>query len=92
MATKNNPGAFDCYANALPDEPMFVLLGRDPCSAQTVRMWALERIKLGKNRCDDAQIVEAYDCADRMEAYAKGGYRAALVEAQEQARALIAAA
>lgn len=29
MGTKNNPGAFDCYANAEPDEPMFVLLGRD---------------------------------------------------------------
>lgn len=29
MGTKNNPGAFDCYANAEPDEPMFVLLARD---------------------------------------------------------------
>ena len=30
MATKNNPGKFDCYTNAEPDEPMFILLGRDP--------------------------------------------------------------
>jgi len=28
MATKKNPGEFDCYANAGPDEPMFVLLAR----------------------------------------------------------------
>jgi hypothetical protein len=28
MGTKNVPGKFDCYANALPDEPTFVLLGR----------------------------------------------------------------
>ena len=26
MGTKNNPGKFDCYANAKPDEPLFVLL------------------------------------------------------------------
>ncbi|HAW11807.1 MAG TPA: aspartate decarboxylase, partial [Chloroflexi bacterium] len=30
MGTKNNPGKFDCYDDAHPDEPMFVLLGRDP--------------------------------------------------------------
>lgn len=23
MGSKTNPGQFDCYANALPDEPMF---------------------------------------------------------------------
>jgi hypothetical protein len=29
MGTKNQPGKFDtCYANADPDEPMFVLLGK----------------------------------------------------------------
>jgi hypothetical protein len=40
MGTKNNPGEFDCYSKALPDEPMFVLLARDPRSVQLVRMWA----------------------------------------------------
>lgn len=29
MGTKNQPGSFDCYANAKGDEPLFVLLGRD---------------------------------------------------------------
>lgn len=33
MGTKNNPGEFDCYANAAPDEPMFILLGRDQTRA-----------------------------------------------------------
>lgn len=28
MGTKNRSGDFDCYANAEPDEPMFILLGR----------------------------------------------------------------
>jgi hypothetical protein len=39
MATKNNPGEFDCYANALPDEPMFVLLARDTSAPWLVEIW-----------------------------------------------------
>ena len=34
MGTKNNPGQFDCYRNAEPDEPMFVLLARDERAPQ----------------------------------------------------------
>jgi hypothetical protein len=40
MGTKNNPAAYDCYANAWPDEPMFILLARDPDAASIVRLWA----------------------------------------------------
>lgn len=40
MGTKNNPGKFDCYAKADPDEPMFILLGRDPLAPSLVLMWA----------------------------------------------------
>lgn len=43
MGTKNNPGNFDCYANALPDEPMFVLLGRDPLAPGLTQIWAMIR-------------------------------------------------
>jgi hypothetical protein len=43
MGTKNNPGKFDCYEAAHPDEPMFVLLGRDPLAPHLVRLWALLR-------------------------------------------------
>lgn len=40
MGTKNNPGKFDCYEKADPDEPMFVLLGRDPMAAHLVSIWS----------------------------------------------------
>ena len=39
MGTKSEPGNFDCYANAEDDEPMFVLLGRDPDAPEAVRGW-----------------------------------------------------
>ena len=39
MATKNNPGQFDCYENAAPDEPMFILLARDPVAPALVEAW-----------------------------------------------------
>ena len=40
MGTKRSPGAYDCYANAKPDEPMFVLLGRDERAPALVHAWA----------------------------------------------------
>lgn len=43
MGSKIAPGAFDCYANAEPDEPMFVLLARDPDAPNVVRDWAAAR-------------------------------------------------
>jgi hypothetical protein len=43
MATKANPGIFDCYANAAPDEPMFVLLARDRHAPALVWLWATLR-------------------------------------------------
>lgn len=43
MGTKQNPARFDCYANALPDEPMFVLLARDDDAPFRVEDWALRR-------------------------------------------------
>jgi hypothetical protein len=43
MGSKTNPGKFDCYANALPDEPMFVLLGRDPLAPFLTQIWAMIR-------------------------------------------------
>jgi hypothetical protein len=43
MGTKNNPGEFDCYRNAEPDEPMFVLLARDALAPFLVSIWAKVR-------------------------------------------------
>lgn len=44
MGTKQNPGAFDCYANANVDEPMFIILGRDRHGAITVFHWLALRL------------------------------------------------
>lgn len=68
MSTKLNPGQFDCYNAALPNEEVFVLLARDPTSPATIRDWCDRRIAAGKNQPTDQQIVEALECADRMDA------------------------
>jgi cob(I)alamin adenosyltransferase len=68
MGTKNTPGKFDCYANAKPDEPMFVLLGRDPMAADFVRAWAEMRQREGESM---EVVNEALDCANAMEKWTR---------------------
>jgi hypothetical protein len=67
MGTKNNPGKYDCYQNALPDEPMFVLLARDPDFSRLVNEWATKRlndINCGERPESDLELVkEAWECA-----------------------------
>lgn len=63
MGTKNNPGHFDCYANAENDEPMFILLGRDPMAPYLVEMWAQMREQQNEN---PAKVYEARECAAAM--------------------------
>lgn len=46
METKRNPSPFDCYDKADPDEPMFVLLGRDPLAGPLVALWAQARARM----------------------------------------------
>jgi len=74
MGTKNNPGKYDCYVNAEPDEPMFILLARDPLAPILVRMWADLRAHLAGN---PSKVAEARNCAGSMEAWrkAKAGER-----------------
>lgn len=67
MGTKNEPGAFDCYEAAEPDEPMFILLARDRLASSVVKLWAAGRVSQGLNTVDDPQIAEALDCVDAME-------------------------
>jgi hypothetical protein len=64
MGTKNNPGKFDCHANAHPDEPMFILLARDPSASFLVGLWAFIRERMGE---DPEKVEEARTCADTME-------------------------
>jgi hypothetical protein len=56
-----------CLNKARDDERLFVLLARDPAAPVAIRAWVSERLRLGKNALDDAQIVEALDCAARMD-------------------------
>lgn len=63
MGTKNNPGTYDCYANAEPDEPMFILLGRDPFAPALVEYWANIRESV---RGPSAKVEEARACAASM--------------------------
>src|ERR1044072_1603440 len=71
VGTKNNPGQFDCYTNAEPDEPMFVLLGRDPAAPYAIREWIEMRktlIEAGqKPETDWPMLEEAMVCANEME-------------------------
>jgi hypothetical protein len=92
MGTKNDPGAFDCYANAKPDEPMFILLGRD-CHAPTlVWLWASLRELHGE---EPAKVAEARDLVFSMMNYqlkngrkAVGLGQATLVGAMELIRTI----
>ncbi len=65
MGTKTNPGQYDCYANAEPDEPMFVLLARDPIAPILVEIWAQLRAEASQTD-DSAMVEEAEDCATAM--------------------------
>lgn len=56
-----------CWNRAKDDERVFVLLARDSAAPAAIRAWVQERIRLGKNTWDDAQIIEALDCANLME-------------------------
>jgi len=71
MGTKINPGKYDCYGNALPDEPMFILLARDPSAPTLLRLWATNRrreISNGNRTTSDwAMTNEAHATANEME-------------------------
>ena len=66
MSTKNNPGTFDCYQKAEPDEPMFVLLGRDKHAPTLVWLWCVLRELDGEK---PEKIKEAQECAVSMMAW-----------------------
>lgn len=61
MGTKNNPGRFDAFDKAEPDEPMFVLLGRDPLAPLLIELWAHARHRSGE---DVEKVLEAKSCAN----------------------------
>lgn len=66
MGTKNNPSRFDAMAKAEPDEPYFVLLGRDKHAAELVRKWATQRHAEGE---DGEVVMEALGIAADMDKF-----------------------
>lgn len=75
MGTKNNPGKFDCYNNALPDEPMFILLARDPSAPSLIEWWADNRLSAIEQKLrpesDLSLVAEARECARNMRKWRK---------------------
>lgn len=57
-----------CMNRARENELTFVLLGRDRAAPAAIRVWCDERVRLGKNSREDAQIVEAMDWVRTVEA------------------------
>lgn len=80
MATKNNPGKYDCYAAAEPDEPLFILRANDPSAPSMVRGWAWNRAQAIFQGHKDggpeawAKVQEALDCAKAMETWRAAKY------------------
>lgn len=67
MGTKSNPGKFDCYEKAEPDEPRFTLLARDRHAPVLVALWAALR----EAEFEDTEVVaEALNCVDDMTRWA----------------------
>lgn len=64
METRANPNPHGCLARALPDEPIFALLGRDIAAPDTIRRWAQIRLEAGT---EIEQVHEALATADAME-------------------------
>lgn len=59
--------AKSCFNKADVNEMLFVLLARDAAAPATIRFWAKERARLGKNLYGDSQIEAALVCAAEME-------------------------
>jgi hypothetical protein len=59
--------ASSCFNKAKDDERIFVLLSRDPAAPIAIVAWVRARIEMGKNNPDDRQILEALECARKME-------------------------
>jgi hypothetical protein len=61
----SNPSC--CFNRAGADEFVFVLLARDTAAPATIRAWIRERLRQRKNAAEDDQIMNAMECAARME-------------------------
>lgn len=65
----SNPNS--CLNRAAPDEPVFVLLGRDKSAAVAIRAWIFNRLATGKSSEASPEIREAREFVTTMERYAE---------------------
>lgn len=56
-----------CFNKARYDEYLFVLMGRDAATPETIRFWVAERIRLGLNTAGDPKMTQALNAADAIE-------------------------
>jgi hypothetical protein len=91
MSTKLQELRDGCFARAMDDEPMLVLLARDVSAPKLARDWADQReadIHAGRKPASDmVQVQEVRELADRMEAWREandGAWRTGLFARQEQ--------
>lgn len=73
MSTKQDEFRRGCFGKALPDEPMFVLLARDPDAPRLVEEWAQRRMVAvadgTRPPSDEAGVQEAMRLAHDMRAW-----------------------
>lgn len=91
MGTKLQELRDGCFARAMDDEPMFVLLARDASAPGKVEDWADQRehdIERGRKPASDMEVVrEARACAQRMRDWREkndGAWRTGLFAKHEE--------
>ncbi len=70
MGTKQDPGKYDAYMKAEMDEPMFVLLARDPLAHLLVEHWVRLRQAMDFSSDTQEKMLEALECARQMREWA----------------------
>ena len=67
MGTKTDPGEFDCYGKAEPDEPLFTLRAKDPLAPVLVRLWCGLRAAMAETAEDTSPARAAHETRKRRE-------------------------
>lgn len=70
MNSKNNPGKYDCYAEAAEDEPLFVLRANDPIAPFLVRIWA--SIRARNLNLATEEVKRAFNKIEELNKYTDG--------------------
>lgn len=72
MTTRDNPTGTDAHRKALPDEPTFTLLARDPAAPAAIEAWMMARVRhYDANppapRTEQHKYLEAIRCVGAMD-------------------------